>query len=92
MLNIDVVRSWANQSGSGIIILFCFWFHAVEGDISFRYFILSLYFKVIGSCIKTYIPGPTIGLGLLDCIFYPLNTNAIKFIIIEFINTTDKVI
>lgn len=38
-----------------------------------------------------YIPGPTTGLILVVCIFYPLNTNAIKFIIIEFINTTDKV-
>lgn len=38
-----------------------------------------------------YIPGPTTGLILVVCIFYPLNTNAIKFIIIEFISTTDKV-
>ena len=92
MLNVNVIRTWAYERSCDVIILSHFWLHTVERNICFGYFVLALNLKIIRTLIKTYVPGPTAGLILVVCIFYPLNTNAIKFIIIEFINTTDKVI
>ena len=69
MLDVDVVRAWADEGGGCVIILFGFGFHAVERDIGLRYFIFPLDLKVIRTYIIKNVPGPTIWFGLLPPIF-----------------------
>jgi hypothetical protein len=86
VLDVDIVGAWSNQGGGDIGYFSGFRLHASEGNVGFGYFILALYLKVVGSCIDGVVPGPTLGFTLEMCWgFYPLNTNAIKFIIIRII-------
>ena len=86
VLYVDVVGSWSYHSCDVVVGLSEFGFHAAEGDVCFGYFILVVDLKVVGGCMVDEIPGPTWGLGLpWGAGLSLLNTNAIKFIIMDYL-------